>query len=101
MKYEVRTVMVETRDGKNALRVFGNKVDQDTTLVAAFDRLEDAQAVYQKEYSGVKCCGNRLYEHTCKLIEVNEYDDDGEWISGGDWLVTDFPDYTEVTADEC
>lgn len=107
IKYEVRTVKVETRNGKNAIDAFDKKTNQDTYLVAACDTLEEARAAYDDEYSGVRHSshgGLPLFEHFCKMIEINEYDEDGEWVSGGDWYASDFPDYpgayAEVTEEE-
>lgn len=96
-KYEVRTVTVESRNN-DPLKTFNSKIDQDTELVASFDTEAEARACYANVYSGAKETsynGMLLYIHDCKLIEVNEYDDDGNWIDGGDWLCYDFPRYEE------
>lgn len=95
VKYEVRTVTVETRNNE-PLKTFTAKTNQGTELVASFDTEEEARTCYEKAHCGVTRTsdhGMPLYVHDCKLIEINEYDDDGEWISGGDWLCYDFPSY--------
>lgn len=92
-KYEVRTVTVETRNNE-PFKTFMAKVDQDTQLVGAFDTEAEARACYDSVPSGATETsdhGMPLYVHECKLIEINEYDEDGDWVEGGDWLCYDFP----------
>ena len=80
-KYEVKTEMVVTKNGKNALAVYGGLTDQYPELVGSFDSREQALECYKNVYTGVKDCGNGRYEHDCKWIEINEYDEDGEWVA--------------------
>ena len=99
-KYEVRTVTVETRNNE-PFKTFTAKVDQDTQLVEAFDTEAEARACYAEVPCGATETtdhGMPLYVHDCKLIERNEYDEDGDWVEGGDWLCYDFPKATENRA---
>ena len=98
-KYEVKTVSVETKDGKDAINVFLNQTNQDTYLLKSFDNLEDARAFYATVDSSVRYMG-RYYLHECKMIEENEYDEDGEWINGGEWWESDFPEYQNEKEDK-
>lgn len=34
--------------------------------------------------------GVPLFEHHCKFLLKNEYDEDGEWVDGGDWCLRNF-----------
>lgn len=99
-RFEVKTEMVVTKNGKNALAVYGGLTDQYPELVGSFDTHEEALECYKSVYTGVKDCGNGRYEHDCKWIEVNEYDEDGEWVGGGDWTDLEFPDAKEEEDDE-
>ncbi len=90
-KFEVRTVYVETKFGRDTLEKFHNQTNQTTELVKAFDTLEDAKEYYAHVYSGVRYMGG-YYLHSCKLIEENDYDEDGEWVDGGLVWTHDFPD---------
>jgi hypothetical protein len=105
IKYEVRTFTLETRTGKNAIDVWNNKDDQSTNIVGSFDDKESAISLYNTLPAYCKYCGNRLYFHEGKAIEINEYKD-GEkpscdtWVSGGDWLVYDLPDYKEPNIED-
>ena len=87
------------KERKNALAVYGGLTDQDPELVGSFDSREQALECYKNVYTGVKDCGNGRYEHDCKWIEVNEYDEDGEWVGGGDWTDLEFSD-ADGEADE-
>lgn len=63
--------------------------------IKEFESLEEAQKELKNYKSDIrKTSGNigTLYEVTEYVIEENEYDDEGEWISGGD--VWDFSDMT-------
>lgn len=94
-KYEIRTVTVESRNNE-PLKTFAAKTNQDTELVASFDTEEEARAYYEKVHCGATKTsdhGMPLYIHDCKFIEIDEYNGDGEWIGGGDWLCYDFPSY--------
>jgi hypothetical protein len=61
--------------------------DQYPEVVEDFDGLEEAKEALKKYNSDIrKTSGNvgTLYEVTEYYIEENVYDEDGEWISGGD-----------------
>lgn len=101
-KYNVCEVRVETSTGKNAYQTFNEQTNQTPDTTVSFDTLEAAREYYATVNTGVKYCGNRLYEHYCKyleVVEVDEVDEDGEFVSGGDWLEYDFPD-SHGAADE-
>ena len=91
-KYEVRTVSVETKRGKNALETYINSTNQDSTLVKSFNTLEEAREFYATVDTSARYMSG-YYLHKCKFIEEAEYDDDGEWIGGGDWWDSNFPAY--------
>ncbi len=98
IKYEVRTVEVETKNGYNAFGTFNESTNQTTEFIKAFDTLDEAKAFY----ATIKTDCRRMdglampyYLHSCKLLEINEYDKDGEWVGGGDWQYCDFPDRTD------
>ena len=61
------------------LKTFDKKED-------ALDALKDFKSTfYERDSDG------RYYEVTEYYVEENEYDDEGEWISGGDiWKFADF-----------
>ena len=101
-KYEVRTFNVETKTGTSAdaQTKWANETNQETFLVKAFDTLEDAIACYNELSVTCRDMGS-YYLHEAKVIEVNEYDEDGEWIDGGEWIknhISSKPVYT-VLAD--
>lgn len=91
-KYEVREFTVATTDGKNPIQVFQNLSEQDTELIAAFDTLEEAKVRLNKCVPSVDKNSYVFtkYLHTCYVIEENEYDEDGDWVAGGDWWESAF-----------
>lgn len=100
IRFEVRTVMVETSNGKNAMKEFDKKVDQDTDLVNTFISREEAVKCYDNLETSVKFCGS-FYEHFCKLIAViDDESEEGEGMTfdeglkcgyvPGDWLLCEF-----------
>ena len=94
-KYEVREVIVETKDGFEAFDEFQNSCNQDTTILKSSNTLEEAKEFYNAiETSCIKRKANGVeyYVHYGKCIEENEYDEDGEWIGGGNWIDYDIPD---------
>ena len=98
-KYEVRTVSIETKRGKNALETYINSTNQDSTVVKSFDTPEESREFYATVDTSVRYMSG-YYLHECKFIEIANYDDDGEWIDGGDWLERDFPKYNKEADDE-
>lgn len=107
-KFEVRKIEVEVdkkkaRRGITAEETFYNKIDQDTELIRAFDTLDEARAFY--EQLGTSCRelsagGCRYFLHVGKCIEVNEYDEDGEQLGGGEWEAADFAEHKDEDEDE-
>ena len=93
-KYEVEEFTVETKDGKNPIAVFNDLNNQELNLIASFDTLEEAKAELAKFIPTVKNMGN-YYNHECAVIVVNEYDEDDEWVSGGDWDSVSFKEKEE------
>jgi hypothetical protein len=89
-KYDVITVHVETKNGKNAHNVFSNDSNQTSKLVKSFDSLEEARKFYATIKSGVRKMQS-YYLHFCKFIAENEYNEDGEIIGGGAWWDMEFP----------
>lgn len=66
-----------------------------------FDVLEDAKnelKKYQSEIKEFSSHGLSFYSVTEYTIEENEYDDDGEWVSGGD--VYEFSEMTFFVVDD-
>ncbi len=94
-KYNVCEVKVETYTGKNTYQTFNNQTEQTPLTAVSFDTLEEAREYYATVETGVKYCGNRLYEHYCKYLEDVEVDENGDYVSGGDWWEYDFPDYPD------
>ena len=97
IKYEVRIFNVErpANSKKTVEDIWFNSADQDTILLRSFDSLEDARSYYDSistecKYRHYGSSSLSYYNHSCKCIEMNEYDDDGEWVAGGDWLESDF-----------
>lgn len=96
-KYEVSKLYVEANlhkdtDEKAVWDRWFEKSNQTTELVAAFDTLEEAKKCYENVKLAapkrVGCAGIEVgFEG--KIIEENEYDEDGEWIGGGDWWMSE------------
>ena len=67
--------------------------DPEPEKIKSFDSLEEAQKELKNYKSDIrKMSGNigTLYEVTEYMIEENECDEEGEWISGGDvWGFSD------------
>lgn len=89
-KFELRKGYVEVRskDLKNVsdFPIFDQSVIV-TQLIKSFDSLEDAKKALSKKESDIyKFQSHGLYHCgiTQFFIEENEYDEDGEWVSGGD-----------------
>ena len=103
-KYEVRTVRVYTKYGRDALTKFWND-PCDTDLIAVFDDLQAAREFYAKIPTSVKYMGRLYgYAHECKFIQPEEYDEDGDVSTESrfyeDWIEADFPDMAEPEEDD-
>lgn len=98
-KYEVRTVDVETKNGKNSIDVFLASDNQTTELVKSFDTLEEARAFFAKVDTSVRYMSG-YYLHSCKIIEENDYDEEDNWRDGGDWWDYEFPNFKEEEGED-
>lgn len=59
----------------------------DTDLIASYDSIEEAKADLKNRKSSVRLTSSfssKYYLVEEYFIEENEYDEDGEWINGGD-----------------
>ena len=89
-KYEIRknTAEVKYRDRfdiKKGVTLFGN--DQDPEVVETFDDLSEAREALLRYETSI-CISNTaagtMYSIEEYYIEENMYDEDGDWLSGGD-----------------
>lgn len=63
--------------------------DMEQEKIKSFDFLEEAKDELKKYKSDVRKIGS-LYEVIEYMIEENEYDEGGAWLSGGDvWCISD------------
>lgn len=94
-KFEVCKCTVFTETGKNPASVYNKLVDQDRETVGIFDGLQEARECYEKIAVNARYNGGifQKYEHSCKFIAVCEYNEDGEYISGEEWIEADFPEF--------
>ena len=79
VKYSIRD---EIKEG-----ITTTEDDRDDKVIASFDNLEDAKAELSKYDSSIRELSGgagKYYEVREYYIEENIYDDDGEWIDGGD-----------------
>lgn len=74
-KFEVREVVVETKDGKRAYEAYREMTNQDADLLKSFDTLEAAVEFFKELRPFVHKSSNRLYTHTCFFIEEFEYNE--------------------------
>jgi len=98
-KYEVKEFSVETKDGKNPIRIFHELDNWELNLIASFDTLEEARAELARFVPTVKNMGRYFY-HECACIEIYEEGDDGEWNSYGDWEEVSFKEVEEDSEKE-
>lgn len=93
-KYELSTAVVTTADGKNAEEALNEQGNAETIFV--YDSYEEAKEAYDTidTYAEFKeQDGNSYYEHYCKFIEQNMYDENENVVQYGDRIDSDFPDY--------
>ena len=92
-KYELKSAHVEInlhrKTSLTAEEIFGyhfNQFDQSGRLLGSFGTLEEAKAAFEKEkeHCITRSLGHKLVSADVLMIEENEYDEDGEWVSGGD-----------------
>lgn len=94
-KYEVRRNSIEIpwkkrREIKEGITTMSDF--QAPEIIESFDNLEEAQAALQKYSSSIaemSGATGTYYSVTEYYIEENTYDEDGEWLEGGDvWEVS-------------
>lgn len=91
-KYEVFTGTVTTKNGLDAAEEW-SRHPEERQLVGAFDTKEEAEKCYNgtRTETRVSYYGSQAgYVHEFKVLEENEYDEDGEWIGGGDTLAEEW-----------
>ena len=73
--------------------------DQEPEVIKSFESKEDALRELNKYQSEIQIhYGNagKFYSVTEYYVEENEYDEDGEWIGGGDvWEFSKMPEIEE------
>lgn len=98
VKYELRKNIREIRfKDRNEIKT-GCTLQQDNQepeIIKSFDKKEDAlkeQASYQSEIYPF----GSYFSVTEYYVEENEYDEDGEWVAGGDvWDFAPLPELEE------
>ena len=92
-KYEIvmKRTEISFKDRKN-IKEGCTSDAQDPEQIKSFDTLEEAREVLKKYETSIRKLSNHslsYYKVEEYMIEENEYDEDGEFISGGDiWGVT-------------
>lgn len=97
-KFLVNIYNVETKDGYGAFEKWENGTDQTPFNSEMFDTFEEAKKAYEERHAGMRQMSG-YYLHTCKALEMNEYDEGGEWVGGGDWYAYEFPDFDTIQRD--
>ena len=96
MKYEIKKNNGQFREENEAVegRTLQQR-DQEPEVLEVFDTLEEAREALKKYKGSVEHVRNVVpfYPVTEFYIEQNEYDENREWISGGD--VWDFAEREE------
>ena len=104
-KYEVREVSAEVALKDKRLIEPGmaqnynseKSGNGDTNLIASYDTVEEAMADLKQRKSSVSLTssfsGKKYYLVEEYFIEENEYDEDGDWISGDIWEYSEMPCY--------
>jgi hypothetical protein len=88
-KYEVKesTIEVNYKNRKNIKAgVSLESENQEPTIIASFDTLKEAQKKLKELKTDIKenHYNGTFYNVTEYYIEENEYDEDGDWLTGGD-----------------
>lgn len=94
-KYEIRYVTAEValkdkeliKPGMAQQYNIDKNGNGDTELITSYDTVEEAKTDLKNRKSSVSLTSsfsNKYYLVEEYFIEENEYDEDGEWISGGD-----------------
>ena len=73
---------------------------QEPETIKSFDTLEDAKEELKKYQTSIRELSNHgmaYFEIEEYMVEENEYDEDGEWIAGGDiWAITPMQEENEL-----
>lgn len=91
-KYEVFKGTVTTKNGLGAAEEYYRHPEK-MGLVGSFDTKEEAEKCYNGVSTETRASyyGSQVgYVHEFKVLEENEYDEDGEWIGGGDTLAEEW-----------
>lgn len=102
MKYEIRKSTREIGYKKRAEIKEGctlDQFDQDPEIIKAFDDKDKALnelELYKSDICKLSGGAGTYYAVTEYYVEENEYDEDGEWVSGGDvWAFSKMPQIEE------
>lgn len=89
VKYElIRRSKEFTYKTRNEIKSGCTMYDSDPEKLKSFDELKEAKTELEKYKTEIQHSGN-IYTVTEYMIEQNEYDDDGEWVNGGDvWEIS-------------
>lgn len=86
-KYELREKEIEVRfKNRNKIKpgcTADLGLDTDSELIKSFDDRDEAEEALREYKSSIREVGS-VYLVKEFYVEENDYDDDGEWISGGD-----------------
>ena len=89
-KYELRSASVEVRkfsDIKEGCTCSVDLQNQDYFLIKSYDDKEEALKELKKYNTTISTLSDHLGRYYLVeefFVEENEYDEDGDWISGGD-----------------
>ncbi len=90
-KYEVKQFEFETKEKEDLILAWNEETNQNTKLIKSFDTPEEAKIFYESiELQKTKGCQGGYYHVYGKCIEENVYDEEGDWLDGGDWLEYEF-----------
>lgn len=78
----------------------GCTTDGESEMIKSFDTLEEAKKELEKYNTSIRKLSNgslRYFEIEEYMVEENDYDEDGEWIAGGDvWVITPMQEDNEL-----
>lgn len=101
LKYELKKHTANLKDKGTETLYQGCAVDadQEPQVIALYDNLDDALAELSKYSTYVKHYDSSFlpypwayYEVEEYAVEVGEYDEDGEFLSGSDFYITEMPE---------
>ena len=94
-KFEIRKSSAEIRNKLDIAEGCTYLIDEDPKIINTYDSIEEARkflASLKTSISEYSSPIGKIYSVEEYYIEENEYDEDGEWVSGGDvW------DYSPIT----